>query len=164
MYRPRSHSFDDRRLHTELSPYLSDSEFEVPQIVPKFDQGSWTSSSSYYTAVVPETHAPHTTHQAPHHTGYLFPGHGAELGQYVPSEGSAFAHQYESYMKSHPDPWNIGADTHHHPHASHSQHTQNTEPAHVSPPKPFHKLTGHHGNPHASHHHAPSHHTAANNS
>ena len=94
MRRPRSLSFDDRRLRTEHSAYWSDSDLEIPHTKPQLDQGSWTSSSSYYTAVIPDTHAhthpashshtaPHThpvTHRSTHHTGYLFPGHGTDLG------------------------------------------------------------------------------------
>ena len=79
MGRPRSHSFDDRRLRSEHSPYWADQDFELQHQRPEFDQGSWTSSSSYFTAVIPETHhARGATHEASHQTGYLFPGHGAE--------------------------------------------------------------------------------------
>ena len=79
MGRPRSHSFDDRRLPSEHSPYWADQDLELPHHRPEFDQGSWTSSSSYFTAVIPETrHAHGLTHEASHQTGYLFPGHGAE--------------------------------------------------------------------------------------
>ena len=67
-------------------------------------------------------------------------------------------------MKSHPDPWNLGADVHQHSHTSHESTT--LSPVTHSPlsraPKPFHVASDHSVDAHSTRY-TPHHRAAANN-
>ena len=66
-------------------------------------------------------------------------------------------------MKSHPDPWNIGADTHQHSQASHESiaHSPISTGHLREPPKPFHTASDHNIDAHSTRY-TPHHHAAAN--